>query len=207
MQLVNTKEWLSSIDSGPRANFNMPVSFHKHILSEKSTLMIGLGLYKFGCQNVPVSSRPLYLRYLRFKLYFRGTRHDVMRPRHTPNTPFYVIETRLLGPSSEVQVFWYVKGIVLWQRRPHHERFRRIRRAWKLRAWAENVWLAWVEIFRKGFLAVRYGCNCSNRIMIAWRPAIRGETGPTWSWADTSIGQAWEVLWRTSLNLATGANA
>ena len=59
-QWVNTKEWLSSIDSGPRANFNMPVSFHKHISSEKSTLMIGLGLYKFGCQNVPVSSRLLY---------------------------------------------------------------------------------------------------------------------------------------------------
>ena len=59
-QWVNTKEWLSSIDSGPRANFNMPVSFHKHISSEKSTLMIVLGLYKFGCQNVPVSSRLLY---------------------------------------------------------------------------------------------------------------------------------------------------
>ena len=64
-QWVNTKEWLSSIDSGPRANFNMPVSFHKHISSEKSTLMIGLGLYKFGCQSVPVSSRPLYLKYFR----------------------------------------------------------------------------------------------------------------------------------------------
>ena len=55
---------VNSIDSGLRANFNMPISFHKHIPSEQSTRMVGLGLYKFGCRAVPVSNRRLYMTYV-----------------------------------------------------------------------------------------------------------------------------------------------
>ena len=38
--------------------------------------------------KVPLRSDQAFLRYLRFKLYFRGTRNDVMRARHPPKRLF-----------------------------------------------------------------------------------------------------------------------
>ena len=112
-QWVNAKEWLSSIDSGPRANFNMPVSFHKHISSEKSTLMIGLGLYKFGCQNVPVSSRLLYIvcvhAQVSHKQYLLDMHVHCTRNKRPSRTYTYTRRSHLplrSFPPDDAEILW-----------------------------------------------------------------------------------------------------